>query len=171
VVESAVILTVPHVEARIADLRLRYDPAAAVGVPAHVTLIYPFAPPPVSQAHLDALVTLFAGVPTMELNFVGTGRFAQTVYLRVDDDEPLRRMIASLAARWPEYPPYGGRFSAIVPHLTVADRQSDPRVLDEVEALLQDKVPLSARVREATLLVSNDQGFWTPQCTFPLAVR
>ena len=43
--QSAVIVAIPEAEAAVAALRLRLDPAAAWGVPAHVTVLYPFLPP------------------------------------------------------------------------------------------------------------------------------
>jgi hypothetical protein len=42
---SAVILPVPEVEPVIARHRMRHDPSAARGIPAHVTLSFPFLDP------------------------------------------------------------------------------------------------------------------------------
>jgi hypothetical protein len=43
--ESALVVVVPEAEAAVNAHRRRLDPAAAWGVPAHVTVLYPFAPP------------------------------------------------------------------------------------------------------------------------------
>src|SRR5712675_2883024 len=43
--ESALIVRVPAAEPHVSGLRARFDPAAALGVPAHVTVLYPFVPP------------------------------------------------------------------------------------------------------------------------------
>ena len=40
--------------------------------------------------------------------------------------------------QWPECPPYGGVFSTVVPHLTVADRATTD-VLDSVEVIVATK--------------------------------
>ena len=42
--ESALVVLVPEAEAIVGRLRQRYDPSAAVGMPAHITLNYPFLP-------------------------------------------------------------------------------------------------------------------------------
>ena len=42
--ESAPVILVPEAEAIVGRWRQRYDPSAAVGMPAHITLNYPFLP-------------------------------------------------------------------------------------------------------------------------------
>ena len=42
--ESAILLCVPEAEKLVHEWRLKGDPSAARGVPAHVTLLYPFLP-------------------------------------------------------------------------------------------------------------------------------
>ena len=55
-IESALVVLVPEAEALVKPFRDRYDPSAAVGVPAHITLLYPFKPPDeVDGAVLDKL--------------------------------------------------------------------------------------------------------------------
>ena len=41
---TALVLHVPNAEPFVSDFRKQYDPSAADGMPAHVTLIYPFKP-------------------------------------------------------------------------------------------------------------------------------
>ena len=43
--ESVLFAFVPEAEQAISSLRQRHDPVARVGVPAHITLLYPFMPP------------------------------------------------------------------------------------------------------------------------------
>lgn len=42
VLESALVVLVPEAEALVKSFRDRHDPSAAAGVPAHITLLYPF---------------------------------------------------------------------------------------------------------------------------------
>ena len=44
-IESALVVLVPEAESLVKPFRDRYDPAAAAGVPAHITLLYPFKHP------------------------------------------------------------------------------------------------------------------------------
>ncbi|MFI0716367.1 2'-5' RNA ligase family protein [Streptomyces inhibens] len=59
--------------------------------------------------------------------------FDRVLYLVPEPDAELRRLTEVIADQWPEAPPYGGQFTEIVPHLTVADGQDDA-VLDEIES-------------------------------------
>ena len=43
--QSAFVVLVPEAEPWVKDLRERYDPIAAVGMPAHITVLFPFIPP------------------------------------------------------------------------------------------------------------------------------
>ena len=45
---SAVVVEVPEAEPLVGAWRLRFDPVAALGMPAHVTLLYPFVAPSAS---------------------------------------------------------------------------------------------------------------------------
>jgi hypothetical protein len=42
--ESALVVLVPAAEALVGVFRALYDPAVRVGVPAHITVLYPFVP-------------------------------------------------------------------------------------------------------------------------------
>ena len=55
--------------------RDRYDPSAAVGVPAHITLLYPFKPPnEVSSAVLDKLRARFARFAAIQFSLSSVRR-------------------------------------------------------------------------------------------------
>ena len=43
--ESALVILVPEAEPLVRPFRHRFDPSAALGVPAHITLLYPFIAP------------------------------------------------------------------------------------------------------------------------------
>ena len=64
---SALVITVPAAEPLVGPWRARHDPSACLGVPAHITLLYPFAAPPLLDAALLAeLATLFAATPAFD---------------------------------------------------------------------------------------------------------
>ncbi len=48
--QSAVLVPVPEAERVVSRHRIRLDPAAELGVPAHVTVLYPFVAPPAITA-------------------------------------------------------------------------------------------------------------------------
>jgi hypothetical protein len=72
--ETALIFPVPEAEALVSRLREKYDPSAAVGVPAHVTILYPFlAPDAVGAGDVAALTTLFASAPPVRTEIFDMG--------------------------------------------------------------------------------------------------
>ncbi|WP_328974207.1 2'-5' RNA ligase family protein [Streptomyces canus] len=79
-------------------------------------------------------------------------------------DIPFRRLTEAIADRWPEAPPFGGQFDEVVPHLTIAQGQDDA-VLDEAEADLRRRLPITARVSSVDLLV-HDGTSWQQRASF-----
>jgi hypothetical protein len=113
-------------------------------VPAHVTLLYPFVPADaLREADLDALRGLFATAEPFDVELRELRRWPGIAYLAPEPAAPFVALTESLAARWPEHPPYAGIVDEIVPHLTAAEGD---------EADIRHYLPLAFRVTEATLL-------------------
>ena len=80
-------------------------------MPAHVTLLYPFA----EEAQLDAgvldvVAAIAARHPVLRLTLGEGRRFPDTLYASVEPDAPLRALQDELAAAFPTLPLYGGAF-------------------------------------------------------------
>ncbi len=118
--ESAIIVPV-QVPMAVSRLRERMDPSAAQGVPAHVTLIYPFMPPGLLKDDVRRVIEeIVAAEPLFQLELVSVERWPNIVYLAPQPSDPFRRLTGALAAAFPDYPPYEGAHPDVVPHLTVA---------------------------------------------------
>src|SRR5437899_2601928 len=130
-------MPIDEVEPIVSPLRLQCDKSAALGVPAHITLLFPFYPPQKAESQLGNLAEFFNSVPSFEFSFVEVRRFPRAAYLHPDQTKRFIGIINRLVQKWPDCKPYGGAFSDIVPHLTVAD-QVDVDVLDTVQASLCD---------------------------------
>jgi 2'-5' RNA ligase len=169
--EAALILPVPEAEPFVDQLRAEHDPSAAVGVPAHITVNYPFVPgvgP--GERRLAELSRLFAGSHPFSFHLTRVERFPEVVYLAPEPVEPLVALIERVAQQYPDSPPYGGQYDTIVPHLTVA--QSDnPEELREVEQRLaeifQGVLPLSTMAKAVWLMDDRD-GQWKRRREFVL---
>ncbi|HEV2635067.1 MAG TPA: 2'-5' RNA ligase family protein [Actinocrinis sp.] len=165
--ETLLLIEVPEAEPLVGEWRRRYDPAAPTGVPAHITVISPFLDAdqlgPETMAELRALI---GGHGAFDLAFRSCGRFPSVLYLAPEPAEPIRVLTEAVAARWPERPPYGGQFDELTPHLTVS-YAPDPQVQAETEADLLRGLPLTARVTQVNLLVSDGQN-WNEWETFAL---
>jgi 2'-5' RNA ligase len=165
--DSGVVVLVPDADPLVGSWRLRYDPAAAQGMPAHITLLHPFLPDTrLDHEVTDGLRDLLAPMPAFDLELRRTARFPETIYLEPEPDDPFRRMTAAIAAAWPEAPPYGGMYPDVIPHLTVADRVT-VEVMDEAERAVGPALPVCTRVAEAHLFVF-DGDRWQPRASFPL---
>jgi hypothetical protein len=167
--ESALIVPVPEAESLVGAWRERYDDSARTGVPAHLTLLYPFLPPEeVTPEDLRRLSALFATTPARRYELVAARRFTRGVlYLAPDPETFLREMTRRIWATYPHRPPYGGAFQDVIPHLTVA-QAADPAVLDEVEAAVAPGLPIAASATEAWLMLQGGDGRWQAGHRFPL---
>jgi 2'-5' RNA ligase len=169
--ETALIVPVPEIEPIVGRFRALHDPVAAAGVPAHVTVLYPFLPPArMSTDVVRTLGELFSTIAAFDAEFAETGRFPGVLYFAPALDAPFRNLTERVFDTYPEAPPYGGQFSDIVPHLTIA-HADDPAQLDgiaaEVAAAAQDNVPVRAVIRDV-VLIEKVGGRWRTRMRFPL---
>lgn len=170
-VESALVISIPEAEPLVESFRNQYDPSAALGVPAHVTVLYLFKSPQELTAEvIERLSRLFSRLPDFTTSFRASRQFPSVLYLSPEPAESFRRLTESVVERFPETPPYGGQFTEIVPHLTVA-QVSDPQRLGEIvadfERVAQEHLPIQARVTEVTLM-DNESGYWQVRHRFAL---
>lgn len=154
---SAVIVPVPAVEPLVAHHRARLDQAATWGVPAHVTVVFPFAPPAeLDDAAVARLATAVARVPAFDVAFERCDRFGEDVlWLAPDDaaDAAFRALTDAVVAAFPAHPPYEGAFDDVVPHLTVGEaRLGSVAALRAAEAEIAPRLPVRTRVEHALLI-------------------
>jgi len=174
--QSALVILIPEVESLVKAFRDRYDPSAAAGirdagVPAHVTLLYPFKPPHELTAEvLATLRDLFSGQPAFTVTFQDFQEFPDVLYLAPTSAEPFRQLTELLVSQYPETPPYGGAFTEIVPHLTLA-QAGTAQSLDAIAAKFREvastSLPIQAQVDTVSLL-DNASGQWRLRAQFAL---
>jgi hypothetical protein len=71
---------------------------------------------------------------------------------------------------YPETPPYRGRYSTVIPHLTVADRMGEQglgEVAREFEKAAQGRLPVQAQAAQVALMDTRS-GRWEINTTFRL---
>ena len=158
--ESALLVPVPAAEPLVHAHRLTYDPVAAAGIPAHVTILYPFVPPDQLTPAVDTAVKdALDGFAVFDFALTRAERFDDGVlYLAPEPAGPFNALTAAIAARWPEHPPYGGVFDHVVPHLTVAIAEGAP--VDALVPELHAGLPINTRAEEVCLMVGREQGIW-----------
>ena len=89
-------------------------------MPAHVTLLYPFCPPEIILGETEILRNICMSIEAFPFSFTEVGRFPATASLHPDKAEVFERITKTLVNTWPDFQPYNGAFSEIIPHLTVA---------------------------------------------------
>ena len=152
---TAFVIAVPEAEPLVAALRSRFDPSAATGVPAHITVLYPFMPPAqVTPEVLARAEDALRGHEPFHFQLARVERFAGVLYLAPQPAAPFVALTEALVRAFPAFPPFGGAHDRIVPHLTVA--QGDEAMLQQAEAdlraALQAHGPVAASCRELCLL-------------------
>jgi len=122
-------------------------------VPAHVTVLFPFADTSVIDE--AALADLFSRFRAFDFVADRIESFENgTRWLRPNPPTPFIDLTAAVQQRWPEYPPYEGAFDEVVPHLTIT--------ADSVP------VPLACRADEVLLLAEHADGSWSTVRSFAL---
>jgi 2'-5' RNA ligase len=169
--ETAVIIPVAGLPPVIEDLRLRHDPTARAGVPAHVTILHPFlAPELITDERLAELEALLAGFAAFDFSLVALRGFGDgTVYLAPDPERPFADMTARVSADF-GVAPYRGAYAEVVPHLTLAQAAGEAE-RGRIDAELAPVLPLTAAASVAWLLVGSTDTEWTVCRSFPLGIR
>jgi hypothetical protein len=168
--ESAIIIPVPEAEPIVGPLRLQYDGTARLGVPAHITVLYPFRPIQAAVSEVEILRDVCASIEMFPFSFTEVRRFPATAYLYPDKSEAFVQITRTFAQRWPDCKPYNGAHPDIIPHLTVADRV-DLQILVAIEGSLRQHLPIRCVAREIWLLTSDHAGMWSKKAAFTLGHR
>jgi hypothetical protein len=167
---TGLVVAVPEAEPIVAAHRLRLDPGAALGAPAHVTVLFPFAP--AGDVDHDALRRILGAVPAFPYRFARISWFGDHVlYLAPEADAPFRELTARVHAAFPAFPPFEGAFDDVVPHLTVGlDQPVD--VLRAAEVDVARHLPIEGQATEVLLLVQDEPGGrWRVGASYPLSRR
>jgi 2'-5' RNA ligase len=120
-----------------------------------------------AEGLFDELRELFGAHAAFTFELPRVARFPDVAWLAPDPDEPFRRLIAAIVARYPDYPPYEGIHDEVIPHLTVAE--GDVELQDRVEAALAGRLPIAGEAREVALLAEDESGWWRRRERFRLS--
>jgi 2'-5' RNA ligase len=166
--QSAVVLPLPGLGPVVEGWRRRCEPSARLGMPAHITLLFPFlAEPELTSGAVAELAAIMGSFRAFALRFERTATFPGVLYLAPTPAEPLIEMTRAIEARWPDHPASGGAFEEVVPHVTVTNG-ADPGVMQAAGDELARQLPLSSAADRAALYVFTGAA-WVERATLPLA--
>jgi hypothetical protein len=134
---------------------------------AHITLLGPFVDrQDVDVELLSALEELLAPFSAFTFELSHVDRFPSgLIYLAPNPSDPFERLTETLAAAFPDWPPYGGAFDDVVPHMSIGE--SLPK--SDVDSL-EERLPIVATADEVTLTWWSHDTIAT-LATFPLLQR
>jgi 2'-5' RNA ligase len=155
---TALIVACPEAEPHVAELRLAHDSSAPLGVPAHITILFPFAAP--GDVDERALADLIETYPAFGFELASVEHFDDEVtYLAPEPAAPFAELTRLVAERWPAYPPYEGAHDELIPHLTVGERRLE----------LSPPLPIACHAGEVVLIEEEERGGrWRTRRRFPL---
>jgi 2'-5' RNA ligase len=107
----------------LARLRRRTVGDAVIGLPAHLTMLYPFVEPDRLDAGVRRRLAAVAAATTpFEYRLARAATWPDTVYVAVDPIEPFVALQRRLGAAFPGFPIYGTDPGfEFVPHVTIAE--------------------------------------------------
>jgi hypothetical protein len=170
--ETALVVLVPEAEVLTAPFRARHDPSAADGMPAHITLLYPFiSPPEIDDSVLAGLRCCFKQFAAFPYSLGDLRRFpGHVLYLAPEPEEPFRKLTSAIYTCFPHNPPYGGRHRDIVPHLSPGQFVDARELEDAARAFAQAAAadrPITAKASSVSLM-DTCFGDWRVRGSFAL---
>ena len=154
---TVIIVPVPEAESAVDLLRRAHTSDGAEGMPAHVTLLYPFTDDSQLVAGRIAEVRrVLEPFAAFEFVLSEVRRFDNLpsesyVWLAPTPSSPFVAMVDELTRAFPEHPPFGGAFTTVVPHLTIA-ASTDEDLLSRVTNQIADSLPIKARAERACVM-------------------
>ncbi|GLY19357.1 hypothetical protein Kisp01_63710 [Kineosporia sp. NBRC 101677] len=168
--QSALIVPIPETEPVVGPLRAELDRSAVKGVPAHVTVLYPFLPPvSLTEDVRSTLRDLFATQAPFAVDFTEVRWFGNAVaWLAPEPNMAFRQLTTTVWNSFPDTPPYAGEHDGDHPHLTLG--QDHPvEVLQRAADEVSERLPIPAAVGAVHLVAGSDEpGSWRTLEVFTL---
>jgi 2'-5' RNA ligase superfamily len=139
--------------------------ARRMGASHHITVLDPFVPSFLLDTEVEEAVSrILLEFRPFSYDLVRLERFPGVLYLAPEPGQPFIAMTEALCRRFPDYPPYGGAYDAIVPHVTVAEGGEPPGLAEHVE----QRLPVRGSVEEVWLMMETPYGGWSAGRRFAL---
>ncbi|MGH7910894.1 MAG: 2'-5' RNA ligase family protein [Candidatus Dormibacteraceae bacterium] len=141
--ETALILALPELAGVVDRWRVPSVGNARLGLPPHVTVLFPWVPSEPAEPDLRRLRHAIRGFEPFSLTFREVATFPGCpgfVWLRPEPADLVLRLCLAVSAEFGEFSPYAGRHPDPVPHLTVAEC-SDPEATAARAAAIAGELP------------------------------
>jgi len=164
-------LIVPiELPAHLATIRAEFGGKTSPGLPAHVTILFPFIPVGDLDPSVGAALTeLAAASAPFRARFEQVRRQDEMVWLLPAEQEPFLELTAAVVARWPAYQPYAGAFDSVIAHLTFVE--SGGAAIARAASVALEDGPFEVLVEELVLIGESELGVWLELDRFALGVQ
>lgn len=170
VAESALVIEVPEAEPAVAQWRELYDPGAKWGVPAHITVVYPFVPPDtIDDTLLERVSGVVGGIEAFDFVLDEVDQFGtEVLYLTPSPQERFVALTSAIVAAWPQHQPYGGAHDEAIPHLTIAHTNRGAS-FSAVRSRVDEHLPIRGRADTMSLMTGTlEAASWETRHRFAL---
>lgn len=168
--ETAVVVPVDVPELA-AIYREAFPAFHALGIPLHVTVLYPFVAPDALGDVLPRLAAVLADRGRFDYRLTSLRTFPRTVWLAPEPAEAFVRVTRAIEAAFPQAPHWGGVFEEVIPHATLVDGLGEAEVEETVRRLrplVEPLLPVTLVADEAVVLAEQDDGRWIAAARLPL---
>ena len=161
--ESALVIPVPQTEPVVKRWRETLDPGCILGLPAHITVLSPFAAPmEINDEMIATLEGYFSQFDPLDFTFETLGWFGhKVVYLDPTPSDVFRRITQGVVRSFPMHLPFEGLHGEPTPHLTIG--QGAPlELLQKAAMSVAPFLPLAASADRVWLMAGGTEpGSWT----------
>ena len=170
--ESTLLIEVPEADPLVGRFRHEHDPVARLGIPAHITVLYPFIrPDAIGPEICQQLTRLLLGFEPFRFHLTHLNRFSPTtLWLAPSPSEPFSELTVAVLRQFPGLYPYGDPDLKPIPHVTIADRLDETR-LDAIDRDFARTsaylLPVESIVKRVTLM-TRSSGRWESRISFGL---
>jgi len=171
--ETAVVIVVNALELQ-RIYRDSYPAFAELGIPLHVTLLYPFTTPGELGSALPLLRKVLADQEQFAFELMELRTFPRTVWLAPEPAAPFVALTRAIEAAFPQYQHWEGKFEDVIPHLTLADGLEENELeptLRRLRTLVEPLLPVRVAADKATVLAEQQSGHWVAAAQLPLSAR
>ena len=171
--ETAVSIVLDDARPQLESVRAQFHAdSVAMGIPLHVTLLYPIVPGDLlDDRTLAALEDFFAERQAFRVTLVGVAEWPLVVYAIPEPRDELLRIMRALWERFPDYPPYGGEIAEPLTHATLAELEQGESLADVaagIRARTESLFPLTCDVCDVALLEEHEPDRWRERRRFRL---
>jgi 2'-5' RNA ligase superfamily protein len=165
--QTALVVLVPEADPALALVAAQYPHLVRPGLPAHVTVLYPWIPASeIDSAALNRCASLAASVDPTKVSFSAVQVHPGILFLEPDQRHIVNRLSQRAQSCWPSLRPYGGKYPDSPPHVTLALGAMRNDEIEAIRTLVTSLLPMQSRF-DALHVVAFDESGWNGRHRFP----